>query len=174
MFRYNNIIWHDVISYNVTWYYTVEHNITLYDSIYLLTSCVGTALVCEVSARDGDGIENLIEQLLLQADVMELKAARAGQAEVYYLVSSYFILSYWITSNCVLFYLIYFILWFCYEYLNSSSSQLYCDSLTLPTILLTFRSFLFLIYHFFLLPHYLTSLLHSLFLAIHHHYYFLL
>lgn len=50
--------------------------------------------MCEVSARDGDGIENLIEQLLLQADVMELKAARAGQAEVYYLVSSYFILSY--------------------------------------------------------------------------------
>ena len=43
---------------------------------------VGTALVCEVSARDGDGIDNLIEGLLLQADVMELKAARAGQAEV--------------------------------------------------------------------------------------------
>lgn len=38
--------------------------------------------MCEVSARDGDGIENLIEGLLLQADVMELKAARAGQAEV--------------------------------------------------------------------------------------------
>ena len=45
--------------------------------------------MCEVSARDGDGVENLIEQLLLQADVMELKAARAGQAEVSYLISSY-------------------------------------------------------------------------------------
>jgi translation initiation factor IF-2 len=42
----------------------------------------GTALICEVSARDGDGIENLVEGILLQADVMELKAARAGQAEV--------------------------------------------------------------------------------------------
>ena len=43
---------------------------------------LGTALVCEVSARDGDGIDGLVEGLLLQADVMELKAAHTGQAEV--------------------------------------------------------------------------------------------
>ena len=42
----------------------------------------GSALICEVSARDGEGIDALVEGLLLQADVMELKAARAGQAEV--------------------------------------------------------------------------------------------
>ena len=61
--------------------------------------------MCEVSARDGDGIENLIEGLLLQADVMELKAARAGQAEVstiyfllFHLLSSCFIVS---TSICL-------------------------------------------------------------------------
>ena len=38
--------------------------------------------MCEVSARDGEGIDGLIEGLLLQADVMELKASHAGQAEV--------------------------------------------------------------------------------------------
>ena len=38
--------------------------------------------MCEVSARDGDGIDGLVEGLLLQADVMELKAAQTGQAEV--------------------------------------------------------------------------------------------
>ena len=58
--------------------------------------------MCEVSARDGDGIENLIEQLLLQADVMELKAARAGQAEVLYPISSYLILLNYIKLSIVL------------------------------------------------------------------------
>ena len=38
--------------------------------------------MCEVSGRDGEGIDGLIEGLLLQADVMELKASHAGQAEV--------------------------------------------------------------------------------------------
>jgi hypothetical protein len=78
---------------------------TYHDPIHL--SYTGTALVCEVSARDGDGIENLIEGLLLQADVMELKAARAGQAEVSTILSSYIVV-YLILSNFTFFILSYF------------------------------------------------------------------
>ena len=48
--------------------------------------------MCEVSARDGEGIDGLIEGLLLQADVMELKASHAGQAEVSLSLSLSFIL----------------------------------------------------------------------------------
>ena len=48
----------------------------------MTTLITGTALICEVSARDGEGVDALIEGILLQADVMELKAAKAGQAEV--------------------------------------------------------------------------------------------
>jgi hypothetical protein len=70
--------------------------------------------VCEVSARDGDGIENLIEGLLLQADVMELKAARAGQAEVstilffllFYVALLHLVLVYCSLYDIVLLYLI--------------------------------------------------------------------
>lgn len=66
--------------------------------------------MCEVSARDGDGIENLIEQLLLQADVMELKAARAGQAEVSYLIVLYLIALYFIKLYFILLYLLHFMI----------------------------------------------------------------
>jgi translation initiation factor IF-2 len=41
----------------------------------------GDAQVVEVSGKSGEGIDVLVESLLLQADVMELRAASEGQAE---------------------------------------------------------------------------------------------
>lgn len=94
--------------------------------------------MCEVSARDGDGIENLIEGLLLQADVMELKAARAGQAEV----SSFF----YILVTCILFHCFLFLfilpnfieLKFCISYFHDN-----CCSIFLCCVVAFPHSFLF-------------------------------
>ena len=41
----------------------------------------GDVLVVEVSGKTGDGVEQLTESLLLQSDILELKAASTGQAE---------------------------------------------------------------------------------------------
>lgn len=41
----------------------------------------GDVMVVEVAGKTGDGLDRLVESILLQADVMELKAASAGQAE---------------------------------------------------------------------------------------------
>ena len=41
----------------------------------------GDAQVVEVSGRTGEGLDTLVESLLLQADMLELKAAAEGQAE---------------------------------------------------------------------------------------------
>jgi translation initiation factor IF-2 len=37
--------------------------------------------VVEVSGKSGEGLDTLVESLLLQADIMELRAAPEGQAE---------------------------------------------------------------------------------------------
>lgn len=41
----------------------------------------GQTIVCPVSAATGEGIDNLLEMLLLQAEVMELKAVTKGPAQ---------------------------------------------------------------------------------------------
>lgn len=43
----------------------------------------GETIVCPVSAETGEGIDHLLEMLLLQAEVMELKAAPKGPAQGY-------------------------------------------------------------------------------------------
>jgi translation initiation factor IF-2 len=56
--------------------------IYIYMNIYIYVYMfIGEAIVVEVSAKNGEGVDDLVESLLLQADVLELRAANTGQAE---------------------------------------------------------------------------------------------
>ena len=76
--------------------YTLSPNLNLYPTRYptrarVLNQLVDLGLICEdyggetqvveVSGRSGEGLDALVESLLLQADMLELKAAVDGQAE---------------------------------------------------------------------------------------------
>ena len=83
--------------------FSVSPLLVFFHHFFFIFQYPGTALVCEVSAKDGEGIESLVEGLLLQADVMELKAACAGQAEVRSILGSGYVLrgSSWILSGSI-------------------------------------------------------------------------